>query len=153
MHYPLPRAVPNLVDGDLTLQLREIAPAKPEDRWAGACTFEMRETSTGCHAGLVQLRFADTEELLFYGGHIGFGVDERFRGRRYAARSVKLLLPVAKRAGMAELWITCDPDNVASQKSILLAGGEFAESVDIPEYSPSYPKGRRVAMRYRFDLA
>jgi tagatose 1,6-diphosphate aldolase len=35
--------------------------------------------------------------------------------------------------GIDPLWITCDPDNAASRRSLELAGAEFMEVVDVPE--------------------
>jgi tagatose 1,6-diphosphate aldolase len=151
-YYQPPELIPELVDGDLMLRLREAAPSRPSERWAAGWTYDFVDVATGTKAGGIQLRFADTEELLFYGGHIGYDVDEGFRGRRFAARGVRLLLPIARQAGMTELWITCDPDNPASSRSIEIAGGEFVEVVDIPEYSRSHRKGRRQSCRYRFLL-
>jgi len=151
---PIPvEGVGELVDGDLTLRLVGLTEARPADRWAAEFIFDMIETGSGRRAGIIRLRLAETEELVMYGGQIGYGVDEPFRGRRYAARAVILLLPLARANGMETLWITCDPENVASRRSIEIAGGEFVEIVDIPEYSPMYAQGRRLSCRYRFDLA
>lgn len=44
-----------------------------------------------------------------------------------------LLLPLARRLGIDPLWITCDPENMASRRSLEIAGAEFVEIVDVPE--------------------
>jgi tagatose 1,6-diphosphate aldolase len=44
-----------------------------------------------------------------------------------------LLLPLARTLGIDPLWITCDPENVASRRSLEIAGAEFIEIVDVPE--------------------
>jgi tagatose 1,6-diphosphate aldolase len=44
-----------------------------------------------------------------------------------------LLLPLAARYGLTELWITCNPDNFASRRTYGVAGVEFVEIVDLPE--------------------
>ncbi|HVT14465.1 MAG TPA: GNAT family N-acetyltransferase [Fimbriimonadaceae bacterium] len=149
---PAVEAIGPLEDGDLILILREAEPARPQEGWASSFYFEMIERASGAKAGGLRLRFAETEELVLYGGQIGYGVDEPFRGRRFAARSVRLLLPVARLAGMEELWVTCDPENIASRRSIERAGAKFVEIVDIAKTSPMYAKGRRRCCRYRFDL-
>jgi len=154
VHYPPipPSQIGPLVDGDLELLLNRMEPMRPEDRWAAAYVYAMVERPSGKHAGEINLRLADTEELLFYGGHIGYGVDEAFRGRRYAARSVMLLLPLARRVGMKTLWITCDPENFASRRTCEIASGELVDIIEIPSTSPMYGQGRRWSCRYRFDL-
>ena len=82
---------------------------------------------------MINLWVGSTSHIERYAGHIGYGVHEEFRGRRYAARSVMLLLPLARRLGLDPLWITCDPENLASRRSLELAGAEFIEIVDVPE--------------------
>jgi predicted acetyltransferase len=83
--------------------------------------------------GTINLRIGSTPHLERDAGHIGYGVHPAFRGHHYASRSVKLLLPVARTLGIDPLWITCDPDNVASRRSLEIAGAEMVEIVDVPE--------------------
>lgn len=83
--------------------------------------------------GTINLRIGSTEHLERYAGHIGYGVHAAHRGHHYAARSVVLLLPLARRHELDPLWITCDPENMASRRSLEIAGAEFVEIVDVPE--------------------
>jgi tagatose 1,6-diphosphate aldolase len=87
-----------------------------------------------------------------YGGHLAYGVHTDFRGHHYASRACRLLLPLAKRHGMSELWITCNPDNLASRRTCELAGGIFIEIVGLPEDIDMYQEGERQKCRYRIDL-
>jgi len=50
------------------------------------------------------------------------------------------------------LWITCNPDNLASRKTCEIAGGVMMEIVDLPEHNIMYKQGERQKCRYRFDL-
>ncbi|MBC7926102.1 MAG: GNAT family N-acetyltransferase [Bryobacteraceae bacterium] len=115
--------------------------------------FQICVYPSGEVAGEINLRLGDTESLRLYGGHIGYGVRSRYRGRRFAARSVKLLLPLARAHGMRELWITCNPDNLASRRTCELAGAEFVEIVDLPSYLDMYREGERQKCRYRLALS
>lgn len=101
--------------------------------------------------GNISLRLGDGPAIVRYAGHIGYGVDELFRGHRYAARSVVLLLPHARKHGIAPIWITCNPDNFASRRSCELAGARFIEIVDLPPDNPMYKLGERQKCRYRID--
>ncbi len=141
-----------LVDGDLELRLAETRPAFPDKGLVPSYVFHMVRTGTAQRMGSVSLRIGNTPRVLLYAGHIGYGVSRPFRGHRYAARSVGLLLPLAARHGLDPLWITCSPDNIASRRSIELAGGQFVETVDIPPGHDMYQKGERQKCRYRFDL-
>jgi hypothetical protein len=62
-------------------------------------------------AGHIHLRIGHTQNLELYQGHIGYGVIEKWRGRHFAERATRLLLPLAASHGIDPLWITCDPDN------------------------------------------
>jgi predicted acetyltransferase len=58
-------------------------------------------------------------------GHIGYAIVPWKRRRGYATRALGLLLDEARREGLAEVELTTDPDNIASQKVILANGGRL----------------------------
>lgn len=60
-------------------------------------------------------------------GHIGYAVVPWKRGRGYATRALALLLPEARREGLAFVELTTDVDNLASQKVITANGGVFVK--------------------------
>ena len=76
-------------------------------------------------------------------------MEPEHRGRRYAARGVRLLLPLAARHGIDPLWITCNPENLASRRTCELAGAELVEVVDLPPGEEMYQAGERQKCRYR----
>jgi predicted acetyltransferase len=141
-----------LVDGDLELVLIEKSPADPSKGYVPAYGFEMRRAGNPEAIGNISLRVGDTVRLRMYGGHLGYGVKPAFRGHHYAARACRLLFPLARRHGIRELWITCNPDNIASRRTCELAGATFVEIVDLPEDSDMYQRGERQKCRYRIDL-
>ena len=53
---------------------------------------------------------------------------------------------------MTELWVTCNPDNIASRRTCELAGGVLVEIVDLPEDIDMYQEGERRKCRYRFGM-
>jgi len=81
----------------------------------GTYFFRMVYTHTGEELGNINLRIDSSFYIEHYAGHVGFSVHEAHRGHRYAARSVFLLAIIAKKLGFTSLWITCDPENTASQ--------------------------------------
>ena len=141
-----------LIDDDLELILRERIPANTRRGYVPEYRFEMHAGPAWRRAGYISLRVGDNEHLRMYAGHIGYRVEPPFRGHHYAARSVKLLLSLAKRHGINPLWITCNPENIASRRSCEIAGGQFIEIVNVPEDNEIYRDGDTFKCRYRFDL-
>ncbi len=140
-----------LIDKDLELVLVKTTPADDTKGYVPSYNFKMINTSTKEKMGDINLRIGYNENIK-YGGHMGYGVDEKFRGNHYATRSIKLLLPFAKQHGLKEITITCDPENKASRKTCELAGGKFEEIIDLPEYNDQYKRGDRKNCIYKFVL-
>ncbi len=141
-----------LIDGDLELVLAEKHPGDPAIGYVPAYKFKMRLVGQEKEIGRIELRIGNTNRIVMYGGHIGYGVAPEHRGHRYAARACRLLLPLARSHGLKTLWITCNPDNVASRRTCELAGAKFVEIVDLPEDIDMYQEGERQKCRYRLDL-
>jgi tagatose 1,6-diphosphate aldolase len=141
-----------LADRDLELALVQRIPGDPARSYAPVYRFHMLLAGAGVIMGRIDLRIGDSEHLRFYGGQIGYGVDAPHRGHHYAARSVRLLMPLARRHGFTELWITCNPDNFASRRTCELAGAELVEIVDLPPDTDMYRRGERQKCRYRLAL-
>ena len=141
-----------MIDGELALVLDRTCPADPRRGLVPAYEFHMVHDETGKTMGRISLRVGDTEFLRFYAGHIGYGVNPPFRGKRYAARSCKLLLPLAARHGFEELWITVNPDNIPSRRTCEIIGGEMMGIVDVPPGCEMYERGDRRKCRYRLAV-
>jgi predicted acetyltransferase len=137
-----------LRDDDLLLELRETRPGDPARGRVPSYVFGMRRDGFAGDVGQVDLRVGDSEFLKLYLGHVGYSVDPSHRGRNFAARSVQLVLPLARQHGMRELWITCDPANRASKRTCEKLGAEFIEVVNIPVDSYMYRRGERQKCRY-----
>jgi tagatose 1,6-diphosphate aldolase len=139
-----------LVDGDLQLILVKRTPANPAKKHVPGYQFEMREVGGKGKIGRISLRIGSARPLQCP-GHMGYKVSKRSRGNRYAARSIRLLFPLALAHGMKSVWITCHPKNMASRRTIELAGGRYMETIRTPKEHEMYAKGMRVVRRYRID--
>ena len=135
-----------LRDGELRLELAEFAPHRVHK--VPTYHFRMIHSISGEELGAINLRVASTPHIERYAGHIGFAVGEAHRGHHYASRSVRLLAPFAASLGLNPLWITCDPENVASRRSLELTGAEFVEIVDVPEECIIHRSGHPRKCRY-----
>ncbi|HLK66538.1 MAG TPA: GNAT family N-acetyltransferase [Bryobacteraceae bacterium] len=136
-----------LRDGDLELRLKTTGPHGVHK--VPAYRFRMVHRVSGEELGQINLRIASTRHIEMYAGHIGYSVLAAHRGHRYAARSVRLLLPLARSHGLDPLWITCDPENFASRRTLELAGAEFVEVVSVPKDCVIHQNGHLEKCRYR----
>jgi predicted acetyltransferase len=141
-----------LIDSDLELILVEEYPGDPTINYVPAYKFKMSLVGQGNEIGHIELRVGNTNHIVMYGGHIAYEVAPEHRGHRYAARACKLLFPLAQSHGLETIWITCNPDNIASRKTCELAGAQLVEIVDLPEDTDMYQEGERQKCRFRLDL-
>jgi tagatose 1,6-diphosphate aldolase len=149
---PLPTDVGELRDGELALELERIAPADEERGRAPAYQFALRVSGAERPAGHLRLRVGHTRDLEYYIGHIGYDVVPSHRGHHFAERACRLVLPLARRVGLDVLWITCDPDNIASRRTCERLGAELVEVVDVPRDHLLFVTGHPKKCRYRLVL-
>jgi tagatose 1,6-diphosphate aldolase len=140
-----------LVDGDLELVLVRTVRADPVKKYVPAYEFEMRHPGRIAALGTIRLRIGAARTLR-YPGQIGYEVKRRFRGHRYAARSCRLLLPLARAHGLKAVWLTVDPKNIPSRRTCEILGATFVETVRIPKDHEMYAQGARHRRRYRLGL-
>lgn len=88
----------------------------------------------------------------YYNGHIGYEVDEEYRGHGYSFQAAKLVLPVAKAYGMEYIYLVCDEDNIASYKTIEKLGAELVELVVPPKDYFGWYEGIPVQRIYELEL-
>lgn len=75
------------------------------------------------YLGRISVRHQLTSFLLEVGGHIGYYVRPRHRGRGHATAMLEAVLPHACALGIDPALVTCDETNLASRKVIEYAGG------------------------------
>lgn len=138
----------DLIDGDLRLDLVEKQPPKPAEKLIPGYIFHMKNVLTGERMGSCSLRFGDFLDVIRIIGHIGFRVEPPYRGQRYATRATRLLIPLAWEHGINPLWVTANPENAASRRSIELAGGKFIGEIDTPPDHFLYQRGFRRKCQY-----
>lgn len=105
----------------------------------------------GAEMGFCDLRVGHNSNT-FYGGNIGYSLLPQYRGHGYAARALRLLLPLAKKHGMEYVIITTAPDNIASYKTIENCGGIFLDVRELPKDNEMYGTGRTETKRYKIKL-
>ena len=103
-------------------------------------------------AGGIGLRIGTNDEIRKYAGHVGYHVYPPARGHHYAERACRLLLPLARAHGIRELWITVNPDNVASRRTCERLGASLVDTILIPTDHPFFARGERAKCRYLLAL-
>lgn len=103
--------------------------------------------------GGIGLRISSTPTIEMYYGHFGYHVYPAARGRYYAERACRLLLPLARRHGFKSLWITCNPENTASRRTCERLGARLIDVVAVPPDDMLYARGETQKCRYRLDVA
>jgi tagatose 1,6-diphosphate aldolase len=147
---------PDLTDGEIELVVQATHPGgevKEGTRYVPDYDFSIRLTGNPEPIGHIALRIGSTKHLRMYGGHIGYRIEEPYRGHHYAAKACRLVKQVALDYGMKTVWITCNPDNLPSRKTCEAIGCKFVEIVDLPEHLIMYREGDRQKCRYRWDLS
>ena len=77
--------------------------------------------------GMIDIRHYLNEYLTQVGGHIGYGVRKTERNKGYAKQMLKLALKKCKELKIKKVLITCDEDNIASEKVILSANAKLED--------------------------
>ena len=86
--------------------------------------------ANGVPVGFGNVRHFLTDALSKAGGHIGYGIAPRFRGKGYGNEILRLLLNQAKAIGIKKALVTVHLDNIASQAVALANGGVITEKTD-----------------------
>ena len=139
-----------LKDEEISLVLERTAAANPERGWVPAYYFATCNKD-GVKIGECDLRVGHNENT-YYGGNIGYSINEEYRGHHYAGKACLLLFELAKRHNMDYLIISCDPDNFASRKTCEYAGGKLSEIAELPEGNDMRSNGETEKCIYKFML-
>jgi predicted acetyltransferase len=95
--------------------------------------------------GRASLRHELNDRLRQIGGHIGYKIRPPRRRQGYGTAILGLVLPKARERGLTRVLITCDADNIASQRIIEHHGG-------VPEAPYEPTDGAVTVLRYWIDL-
>ena len=139
-----------LKDNEIMLRLIKTTEADLKREWLPAYYFDICLLD-GTKIGYCDFRVGYNNKV-YIGGNIGYGIDEPYRGHRYASKACKLLFELAKKHNMNWITISCQPENIASARTCEIAGGKFVEIAPIPENNDMYQDGKRFVKIYRFDF-
>jgi len=102
--------------------------------------------------GELNLRIGYSDGL-YYGGQIGYCIQEKYRGRGYAGKACKLIVPVAKSHKMNKLLITNEYTNISSKRVCEKIGARLLRKAQLPEWHGMYKEGKRYVNIYEWDIS
>ncbi len=141
--------VPKLSNDEIELVCTEKTPGNPEIKYVPQYVFSIMKN--GQAIGNINFRIGFTDGL-YYGGNIGYNIDEEHRGHGYAEKACRLLLPLIKAHGMDKVLITNDKDNLPSKRTCEKLGARFIRVARLPEWTELYAMGRRYSNIFEWDV-
>ncbi len=140
-----------LTDGEIDLIIEKKVPAHLEKFAAPSYHFQIKKHLMPYEIGKIDIRIGYNENT-FYGGNIGYEIYPPYRGHHYAAKACEIIKRIAKIHGMNYLYISCLPDNIASNKTCQLLGSRWLGRYVVPFYLEMYLMGVREINVYEWDL-
>ncbi|RFZ79044.1 GNAT family N-acetyltransferase [Lacrimispora amygdalina] len=139
-----------LKNNEISLKLVKTTVGNIHKQWLPAYHFAIYDKQ-GEEVGGCDLRIGHNTNV-YYGGNIGYRIEEQYRGSHYAGKACLLLFQLAKKHKMDYLIITCNPDSHASRKTCEYAGGTLEKIVQIPVDNEMRKAGETEKCIYRFHL-
>tara|TARA_R110002124_G_scaffold52996_1_gene152083 strand:- start:1454 stop:1909 length:456 start_codon:yes stop_codon:yes gene_type:complete len=102
--------------------------------------------------GEIRIRLGDSEDLTRHFGQIGYEIYPAFRGRGHVTAACRLALNLMRNLGYDAVWITCNPENLASRRVCEKLGAQLVETINIPVDHVMYEHGILQKCRYRVVL-
>lgn len=139
-----------LRNDEIQLLLEETVDGNDEKGWVPAYHFAICRQD-GTKVGACDLRIGHNDKL-YYGGNIGYRVEEKYRGQHYAEKACLLLFSLARKHNLGYVIITCNPDNYASRKTCEYLGGKLLEIAKLPEDNDMRDNGETEKCIFQFPL-
>lgn len=139
-----------LKNDEIQLKLEKTVDGNVEKGWVPAYYFAICN-NRGIKIGECDLRIGHNDNL-YYGGNIGYCIDQEYRGNHYAGKACLLLFELARKHNLEYLIITCNPDNDASRKTCEYVGGKLLEVAELPEDNDMRDSGETQKCIFKFIL-
>lgn len=105
----------------------------------------------GISVGKISIRIGSNVHS-YWNGHVGYEIDEAYRGHHYSLDALKLVLPVAQHHGLDRIILTCDETNTASRRIIEASGVSLIEIAIPPQEYFAWRPNKGMQCVYELTL-
>lgn len=140
-----------LTDNEIDLVIRERTPEDEEKGYVPAYIYAIYRHKSATCVGIIDIRLGYNTNI-YYGGNIGYQIEEPYRGNNYAVKACKLIKQVAKANQLNRLYITCNPNNIASRRVCEKLGLILLEQTSLPVDNDLYKRGEREVCIYEWTI-
>jgi len=130
---------------EIRIRLKRIIPGDYQQQFCPTHQFDIFRDWH--RVGIINFRIGQNRQILRYAGQIGYTIYEPFRGNRYATKALGALLLHGFQY-FPTLYITCDPDHIASIKTIEAFPHHYHGIVRIPCSNRMFREGAREKRVY-----
>ena len=109
---------------DRCLKMEDEEYAKSVGRCQGKTFLLIRENDNKI-VGTINVRWNLSEEMLQFGGHIGYGIRPTERRKGYNKINLYLGMIEANKVGLEKVMLDCDVNNLGSDKTLKALGGKL----------------------------
>lgn len=141
------KSIQHLTGKEVYIELQEVTPEIPSKGYFKAYKYNIHLKENDLLIGYMDLRLGYNENV-FYGGQIGYFINQEYRGNSYAKKAAKLLLEVAKKHQLEPLFISSDPNNIPSRRTIENLGFKLIGIFNLPPDNEMYLLGDRKKAIY-----
>lgn len=134
-------------DGEIDLVLSNEDVADESCGIEDGYTFYIYRAKTRTYLGYVSLRLGESPGL-YYLGHIGYRVEEEYRGHGYAMKACRLLLPLMQQLRLGSVVITTNEENIPSRKTCEKLGCVLERIAPVPSAYRALCAGAMKKCRY-----
>ena len=140
-----------LTDGEIDLVLEQKISADNIKDFVPAYFYKVIIHESKLEVGKAVIRIGNNDNIK-YAGHIGYEINEEYRGKNYATKACKIIKTVALEHGLESLIITCNPENQPSRKTCEKIGAKYIQTLELPPYNIMYKAGQRLISIYEWKL-
>ena len=138
-------------DSVIELQCSNHVPANIPQEHLPYYVFSIKAVQQNNIVGVIHLRLGFNEGI-YYCGHIGYLVDDKYQNKGYATRACLLIRELAKQHGYKNLLITNNPENIASRKVCEKIGADFIRVVELPINNELRKQGESSKCIYQWQI-
>ena len=141
----------NLSAYSLSLKCSEYYEGDIKKNHVPAYNFDIIEKNSDMVCGEISLRLGFTEGL-YYGGHIGYTVNEDYRNMGVATVACGIILELVRAHGFKKIIITNNHTNKASRRVCEKIGARLVRIAKLPQWHDLYIIGQRYECIYELDF-